>query len=210
MGSGKLFGGAKGAAGGAAAGSAFGPVGSIVGAGIGGGLGLFSSGGSKGRKSKGPTYTVPTYSQLMNSASYQNTYQQTLGQLRGQIDHSKALDSKAQTDELNARNQLGSSYEVAQRGNLDRSYSQSYTNAEVEANKQGLSSAINALPSVLQPYVSHYKSTSNAPSVGSTQESMNTNSGHSGQSINSLLNYITLGNVTRNNGSSSLGSRYWF
>jgi hypothetical protein len=156
-------------------------------------------------------YTVPTYSQLLNTSTYQQSYQQLLGQLRGEIDQNKALESRAQTNELNAKNQLGSSYEASQRSVLDNKYNAYYANADADAQKHGLNTAINSLPTVVQPYVKNYQTTVTRSSIPSGEvTNYGSNNNNSGQSINSLLNYITLGNVTRNSNTASLGSRYWF
>lgn len=60
-------------------------------------------------------------------------YQNTLDLQRAPIDYQKGVDQKALNNSLNARNQMGSSYDALMQDQLNRRYDQMYTQAAGQA-----------------------------------------------------------------------------
>lgn len=68
------------------------------------------------------------------NAMYNNPfYQNTLDMQRAPLDYQKGVDQKALNNDLNAHNQMGSSYDALMQDQLNRRYDQMYTQAAGQA-----------------------------------------------------------------------------
>lgn len=90
--------------------------------------------------------TSITANDLFNNPFYQTYWQGA----KSNIDNQRALDTKQLDNDLNARNQMGGSYDALRRYYQDQNYGQQYTNANMLARESAANNYLKAYQSSLQ------------------------------------------------------------